>query len=76
MEDVCLKDAYTVKLKNIPDINVIITELCDLLSHEIPLNCPNCPSAILFQLFVLVFKLNFWRGAQGRDSLKKQKILH
>ena len=61
----------------IPDIDIHnYRTLYDLLSYEISLNCPNCPSANLFKLFDLVFKLNFWRGARGRDSLKKPKILH
>ena len=58
----------------IPDIDIYnYKTLCDLLSYEIPLNCPNCPSAILFKPCDLVFKLNFWRGARGRDSLKNQR---
>ena len=61
----------------IPDMNIHnYTTLCDLSSHETPLNRPNCPSANLFKLFVLVFKPNIWRGSRGRDSLKKRKILH
>ena len=54
-ENVCLKDAYTYHNYR---------TLCDLLSYEIPLNCPNGPSDILFKPCDVVFKLNFWRGAK------------
>jgi len=59
--------------KNIHDIDIHkYRTFCNLLSYEIPLNCPtgNCLSAILFKLFILVFKLKFWRGARGHDGLE------
>jgi len=64
---------YSKFEKNIPDIDTHNHRTsCDLLSYEIPLNCPNCPSAILFKLCHLVFKLNFWRGAQVRFTSRPE----
>ena len=45
-------------------------------SQRISSNWPKWPSVILFNLLFSVFKIKFWWGAQGRDSLKKQKIMH
>jgi len=43
---------------------------CDCFARQ-----PECPNAISWHLFLEVFELNFWRWAQGRESLKKLKIL-